>query len=53
MLPRRRTNSGLSGNVLYECLTGKRAFQGETIAETVASILKDIPDWQAPGRRPR
>ena len=33
------------GCVMYECLTGKRAFQGETITETVASILKSDPDW--------
>jgi serine/threonine-protein kinase len=33
------------GCVLYECLSGKRAFQGETITETVASILKSEPDW--------
>jgi hypothetical protein len=33
------------GCVLYECLTGKRTFQGETITETVAAILKSEPDW--------
>ncbi len=33
------------GCVLYECLTGKRAFQGDTITETVAAILKSEPDW--------
>ena len=33
------------GCVLYECLTGTRAFQGDTITETVASILKSEPDW--------
>ncbi|MBZ5498056.1 MAG: protein kinase [Acidobacteriia bacterium] len=35
------------GCVLYECLTGKRAFQGETITEIVASILKSDPDLDA------
>lgn len=35
------------GCVLYECLTGKRAFQGETITETLAAILKGEPDWTA------
>ena len=34
------------GAVLYELLTGKRAFEGETITETLASILKGEPDWQ-------
>jgi len=33
------------GCVLYECLTGKRAFEGDTITETVAAILKSEPDW--------
>ena len=33
------------GAVLYELLTGKRAFEGETITETLASILKGEPDW--------
>ncbi|MBZ5499970.1 MAG: protein kinase [Acidobacteriia bacterium] len=33
------------GCVLYECLTGKKAFQGDTITETVAAILKSEPDW--------
>jgi serine/threonine protein kinase len=33
------------GCVLYECLSGKRPFQGDTITEIVASILKSEPDW--------
>jgi serine/threonine-protein kinase len=33
------------GCVLYECLTGEGAFQGETITEIVAAILKSEPDW--------
>ena len=35
------------GGILYECLSGQRAFEGETIAETLASILKGDPDWEA------
>jgi len=35
------------GCILYECLTGKRAFAGETITETLAAILKGEPIWQA------
>jgi serine/threonine protein kinase len=35
------------GCILYECLTGKRAFEGETVTETLASVLKNEPDWQA------
>lgn len=35
------------GAVLYELLTGKRAFQGETITETIAAVLKSEPEWKA------
>jgi serine/threonine-protein kinase len=35
------------GCVLFECLTAKRAFEGETITETLASILKGEPDWDS------
>ena len=43
------------GCVLYEMLTGRRAFGGETISDTMASILKESPDLEAlprntPGR---
>jgi len=33
------------GCILFECLTGKRAFQGQTTSEIVAAILKEEPDW--------
>ncbi len=35
------------GAVLYELLTGKRAFDGETITETIAKVLESEPDWDA------
>jgi len=35
------------GCILYECLTGKRTFQGETISDTLALVLKGEPDWAA------
>jgi Tol biopolymer transport system component len=31
------------GAILYEMLTGRRAFQGDTAADTASSILKDDP----------
>jgi len=34
------------GCILYECLTGKRAFHGETVSDTLAHILKGEPDWK-------
>ncbi len=33
------------GAVLYEMLTGHRAFKGEDISDTLAAVLKDDPDW--------
>jgi serine/threonine-protein kinase len=35
------------GVIVYELLTGRQAFPGETISDTLASILKSDPDWQA------
>ena len=35
------------GCVLYEMLTGKRAFGGEDVSETLVAILRDAPDWDA------
>lgn len=35
------------GCVLYECLTGRRAFQGETASDVIAKILQGEPDWSA------
>ena len=39
--------------MLYEMLTGKRAFAGETLADTIESVLEREPDWQAlPAKTP-
>ena len=34
------------GAILYELLTGKRAFEGETITETLGAIIHKEPDWE-------
>jgi serine/threonine-protein kinase len=41
----KRTDIWAFGCVLYECLSGKRAFPGETVSDTLAHILKGEPDW--------
>jgi serine/threonine protein kinase len=33
------------GCVLYEMLTGKRAFEGDDVSETLAAVLAREPDW--------
>ena len=33
------------GVVLYEMVTGERAFAGETVSETLAEVIKGEPDW--------
>jgi Tol biopolymer transport system component len=43
----RRTDIWSFGCVLYECLAGKRAFEGETVSDLVARILEREPDWSA------
>jgi serine/threonine-protein kinase len=40
----RRTDIWAFGCVLYEMLTGKQAFSGETITDTLAAILRSEPD---------
>jgi serine/threonine protein kinase/tetratricopeptide (TPR) repeat protein len=35
------------GCVMYEMLTGRRPFAGATVAETLASVLKADPEWNA------
>jgi eukaryotic-like serine/threonine-protein kinase len=35
------------GCVLYEMLSGRRAFGGDDVSDTLASVLKSDPDWRA------
>ena len=39
------------GVVLYEMITGKRLFDGETVSDTLAQVLTKEPDWErVPGK---
>jgi hypothetical protein len=38
--------------VLYEMLTGRRAFEGDDVSDTLAAILRSEPDWTAIGSLP-
>ena len=49
----RRADIWAFGCILYEALTGQRAFGRETRQETIASVLEREPDWSLlPGDAP-
>jgi serine/threonine protein kinase len=41
----KRTDIWAFGCVLFEMLTGRRAFAGETVSDLIAAILEREPDW--------
>ena len=43
----RRTDIWAFGCVLFEMLSGRRAFEGQTIPDTLAHVLERDPDWSA------
>ncbi len=42
-----RTDIWAIGCILYEMLTGRRAFDGRTLSDTIAKVLEREPDWSA------
>ena len=50
----KRTDIWAFGCCLYEALTAQVTFQGDTLSDTLASVLGQDPDWEAlPERTPR
>jgi len=41
----RRADVFAFGCLFYEMLTGKQAFSGETVSDTLAAVLRAEPDW--------
>ncbi len=43
----KRSDNWAFGCVLYEMLTGRKAFDGDTVSDTTAAILTREPNWRA------
>jgi serine/threonine-protein kinase len=43
----KRSDVWAFGCVLFEMLTGKRAFEGDDVSDTLAAVLRAQPDWDA------
>src|SRR4051794_1316323 len=43
----KRSDGWAVGCVVFELLTGKRAFEGDDVSDTLAAILRGEPDWAA------
>ncbi len=49
----RRTDIFAFGSVLYEMLSGRKAFRGDGVSDVLAAVIKDDPDWDVlPGAPP-
>ena len=43
----KRTDIWALGCVIYEALTGKQAFEGDNVSDTIAAVIRGEPDWSA------
>ena len=47
----RRTDIWALGAVLFEMLTGRRIYEGETLTDTLAQVITHLPRWDPDSRR--
>jgi serine/threonine-protein kinase len=43
----RRSDAWAFGCVVYEMLSGRRAYEGDDVSDTLAAVLRGEPDWAA------
>jgi serine/threonine-protein kinase len=43
----KRSDVWAFGCILFEMLTGRRAFEGEDVSDTLANVLRGAPDWSS------
>jgi eukaryotic-like serine/threonine-protein kinase len=43
----KRSDVWAFGAIIYEMLTGAKAFDSEDVTEVIAAVLKDPPNWSA------
>jgi Tol biopolymer transport system component len=43
----RRADIWAFGCVVFEMLAGRKAFEGETVSDVLAAVIRDEPDWDA------
>ena len=49
----KRTDVWAFGSCLYEALSGKKAFEGDTVTDTISAVVRAEPDWNPLSKHPQ